>query len=135
MSIAPHVDHPHPDAVRRRINRLLSADEKYRAAAPITLPGKSVPRLPALSPAPAPPPSPPLSQTGHHGSWAQYLGRESLRQAEEAQPSDAKQGAWTREQLLRMDAAFVRHVERAFRRGTESRAAASATVTPRRGRP
>ena len=70
------------------------------------------------------------------GQPSRYLngGANALTRAPN-KPGDEVHGGWTREQLLRMDAAFVRHVERAFRRGTESRAAASATVTPRRGRP
>jgi hypothetical protein len=51
----------------------------------------------------------------------------------EMQPEDVIADAWTREQLLQMDATFVDRVERAFRRCTESRAAAGATVAPRRG--
>jgi hypothetical protein len=38
------------------------------------------------------------------------------------------EGTWTREELEKMDAAFVAACERAFESGLESRAAASATV-------
>jgi len=50
------------------------------------------------------------------------------------QPEDVIAGSWTREQLLKMDAAFTRAVERAFQRGAESPAAAGTTVAPRRDR-
>jgi hypothetical protein len=43
-------------------------------------------------------------------------------------PDDAF-GTWSRSKLMRMDLHFTRRVEHAFRRGTESRAAAGATVS------
>jgi len=48
----------------------------------------------------------------------------------EMQPEDIIAGAWTREQLLAMDAAFVSRVARAFARGTENPAAAGAVAAP-----
>jgi hypothetical protein len=136
-----HVGHSHPNAARRRLAKLLAVDE-LRPRPPVTLPGKPDPQLPALPPPPSsssspplPSPSPSLPRSRTHRSWLRYLNRpEPQRQAAEIEPEDVIAGAWTREQRLQMDAAFVRRVERTFRRGAESRTAAGATMTPRRGR-
>lgn len=43
-------------------------------------------------------------------------------------PNDERDGPWTREQLLEMDARFVVALERAFEAGLESRASAAGQV-------
>jgi|SRR6516164_9904420 hypothetical protein len=121
-----HVGYIHPTAARKRLARLIANDETHRHKPAITLPGRPRPQLPVLAPPPPRKDNGPL--------WVAYFNREQppQRVTEEAQPSDA-QGAWSRKRYLRMDAAFIRAVEHAFRQGAETRAAASATMTPRRG--
>jgi len=121
-----HVGYIHPTAARKRLARLIANDETHRHKPAITLPGRPRPQLPVLAPPPPRKDNGPL--------WVAYFNREQppQRVTEEAQPSDA-QGAWSRERYLRMNAAFVRRIEHAFRQGAETRAAASATMTPRRG--
>ena len=53
-----------------------------------------------------------------------YLARKSTP----PQPGDERNGDYSREHLLKMDARFVARVERAFRLGLESRAAAAGHV-------
>jgi|SRR6516165_10229125 len=120
-----HVGYVHPTAARKRLARLIANDETHRHKPAITLPGRPRPQLPVAPP-------PPRKDNGP--LWMAYFNREQppQRVTEEAQPSDA-QGAWSRERYLRMNAAFVRRIEHAFRQGAETRAAASATMTPRRG--
>jgi hypothetical protein len=50
-----------------------------------------------------------------------------------AQPSDALQGLWTRDELQRMHDRFVARVEWAFRRGLESPRSAGANGRPHAG--
>jgi len=47
------------------------------------------------------------------------------------QPGDGSIGAWSREQLIAMDAAFVARLTRAVRSGAERAAAITATVITR----
>ena len=130
--MSTHIDCLHLDAaIRRRLTKLL-ANDGQRQRPPVSLPGKPVPRLPALSPPPSLPPAP---RKGGGPLWTQYLGRDRpQRLTAEVQPEDVIAGSWTREQLLKMDAAFTRAVERAFQRGAESPAAAGTTGAPRRDR-
>ena len=72
------------------------------------------------------PPKPKPPPTVRIGFGPQHLNARSSRlAAEQPTPEDAF-GPYTRAQLLRMNWRFVRRVERAFKRGTETRAAASA---------
>jgi hypothetical protein len=50
-----------------------------------------------------------------------------------AQPTDALQGLWTREELQRMHNRFVAAVEAAIARGLERRSSAGASVRPHPG--
>jgi hypothetical protein len=115
-------------AFLRRLVMLLVRDENRRKPA-VSLAGPARP----TPPPPLPPPKPPaslLSPAGHVQGHPQ-LKYEGQQARAEAEPSDLR---WTysRDQLLRMDKRFCRRVERAFKRGLESRNAAAATVLERR---
>jgi hypothetical protein len=49
----------------------------------------------------------------------------------EPREGDGAIGEWSRRELAAMNAAFVERIERAFRTGSESKAAAAATRQPR----
>jgi hypothetical protein len=106
------------DDFRRRLAVLLAVDERSdRARQPVSLAGRF---------APEPPPPQSLPPTPPRQTKAQFFylaDREVAKQA--AEPEDIH-ATWTRERLIDMNARFVARVERAFRTGSESRAAAAA---------
>src|SRR5262249_18396028 len=106
-----------PNKFQRHLAKLLTHDQA-RTPPPISLPGQPAHTHPPGRP---PPPSPKVTLPPMLG------GNSALRQRQ-PEPDDII-GAWPRDQYLRMDAAFTRAVERAFRNGTETREAAG-TVTP-----
>jgi len=105
--------------LRRRIGKLLALDEHNRRPPPVSLPGRPAKIIP-----PKPKPPPPMRIP----NGAQHLTlRTSTRHAvtEQATDRDAR-ATWPRAKLLRMNWKFSQRVERAFKRGTETRAAATA---------
>jgi hypothetical protein len=104
-------------AVRRYLVRALTGDTE-RPRPPITLAGQrpSTVLQPGVPPAPSTPPV-----------WTGDLRNRSRATsgAAEAEPGD-EQGAYSREQLIRMDHRFRTRLLRAFERGHESRTAATA---------
>jgi hypothetical protein len=109
-----------PTKFQRYLAKLLTYDQA-RIPPPISLPGQ-----PAHThiPASATPPSPKVTLPPMLG------GNSALRQRQ-PEPDDII-GAWPRDQYLRMDAAFTRAVERAFRNGTETTHAFSPPTTATR---
>ena len=108
-----------PNKFLRRLITLLACDRVNRLPPPPTLPGR---------PAPAIPPKlelPPTPTTRSSAPQFNYIDTRRLCE-EEAEPCDIF-GTWPRVKILKMDTAFVRRVERAFRSGSESRAAAAAS--------
>ena len=103
----------------RRLITLLACDRVNRLPPPPTLPG---PPAPAIPPKLEPPPTP---TTRSSAPQFNYIDTRRLCE-EEAEPCDIF-GTWPRVKILKMDTAFVRRVERAFRSGSESRAAAAAS--------
>ena len=73
------------------------------------------------------------SSSGKRGQLSWHLnGGGSVLVRTEPQPGDEQEGGWSRARLLRMDADFVAAMERAFKRGKESRqAAANQIAAPR----
>ena len=106
-----------PFTIHRRLAIMLSIDRDRRPPRPITLAGR-----PTVVIEPPPPPRKRRSET----AWGPQLDcpRGEVRRLD-AEPEDIH-GPYTREQLLRMNARFVQRVKRAFKRGTETRAAATA---------
>src|SRR5262249_57291467 len=92
-----------PTAIGRPLAKLLAHDET-RIKPPISLPGR-----PAITESAKPPPPPKVLPP------PQLDGQSALRRRE-AEPEDHK-NAYSREQLLQMDARFTRRVERAFPTG------------------
>ena len=108
-----------PNKFLRRLITLLACDRVNRLPPPPTLPGRPAPTIPPkLEPPPTPTTRSPAPQFN-------YIDTRRLCQ-EEAEPCDIF-GTWPRTKILKMDACFVRRVERAFRRGTETREAAGAS--------
>src|SRR5262249_6541774 len=105
-------------ALQRHIARLLTRDEARRRH----LPAITLSRQPAP---PEPPSSPPVAAARKMRAQFHYIDDREVHRME-AEPSDIF-GTWPRDKILRMDAAFVRRVERAFRSGGENRRAAAAT--------
>jgi hypothetical protein len=70
-------------------------------------------------------------QPRRRGGASRYLngGTNALMRAP-AQRGDEQNGAWSREQLIRMDGDFAARLERAFHLGHENRASASACERP-----
>jgi len=98
--------------------RLMRDDQRKNP--PISLPGR-----PAIIDPPKPKPAPAPRATR---AQFNYVASRQATHAE-AEPHDII-GTWPRVRLLRMNARFVARVERAFRRGKESRTAATASMMP-----
>src|SRR5262249_46243821 len=109
--------------LRRRISKMLALDAFNRPVPPVSVPGKLAPA--PNPPQPKPPPMPRL------GLGPQHL--EQRKRLPPAPPSDKDgRGAYLHSELLRMDNRFRVRLERAFKRGKESRqAAANQIAAPR----
>jgi len=106
------------EAVRRYLTRALTGDAE-RPRLPVTLAGQHPDRIPQQTPPPAPPstPPPPIWRT------RPIYDRPKSNPAV-PEPGD-EQGAYSREELLRMDHRFRTRLQRALDRGKESRRAAA----------
>src|SRR5262245_12982637 len=104
-----------PNALQQRLAVLLVRDEQRPRPRP-TLAGRSETRPPPPPPHTPPQHTPPPSRVLH----GPQLDHVSCRA--EPEPEDMPYA-----QLLKMDTAFIRRVERAFRSGGENRRAAAAT--------
>jgi hypothetical protein len=97
--------------------------DEMRRRPPVSLAGRFQPGpLVRVEIAPKPKP-PPVARTTY---GPQHLDKRSRLAAEEPTDEDAL-GPWTLGELLVMDRRFRGRVERAFKRGTETREAASAS--------
>jgi len=106
------------EAVRRYLTRALTGDAE-RPRPPVTLAGQHPDKIPQQTPPPAPPstPPPPIWRT------RPIYDRPKSNPAV-PEPGD-EQGAYSREELLRMDHRFRTRLQRALDRGKESRRAAA----------
>ena len=113
------------DPIQRKLAALLARDEA-RHRPPVTLPGQPTP-----TPSSSPQPAPPKRRTGQPALTGYRPQLFKPRHAEEPTDQDAL-ATWTKSQLMRMDYRFSRLLERAFKRGKESRqAAANQIAAPR----
>jgi hypothetical protein len=105
----------------------LARDSQVRPRPPVTLPGS--PRAddadaptkvsgtwPAAAVSPPPTPTPRVRDTGEIGRRADRFEKAKARASE---PGDQRDGAWSREQLERMNAQFCRRLTWAIGRGLE----------------
>jgi hypothetical protein len=106
---------------------LLTRDEQVRPRPPITLPGppraddagaptKVSSTCPAAAASPPPAPIPRVRDSGEMGRRADRFEKAKALTSE---PGDRQEGAWSREQLERMNARFCRRLTRAISRGLE----------------
>ena len=110
-------------AAHARLIRMLAHDGQHRRPPPITLPGQSTSNGSVDPPAPEPPEQ-------WTGGWSELhvAPRATAGEHSRPKPNDGN-GPYSRGELLSMNRRFIGAVERAFASGTESRAAARATIT------
>jgi hypothetical protein len=113
--------------IRRYLVRALKSDTE-RPRPPITLAG---PRANGSAPSPPLPGTPPTSGAANAVSGTPYNGRPNIAEPE---PGD-EQGPYSHTELTRMDNEFRARLQRAFKRGKESREAATALYDGRVRRP
>jgi hypothetical protein len=98
------------------VRRILARDDQ-RPRPPITLPGPPRAGTPTkISGTPSPTPIPRVRDSGEMGRRADRFEK---AKAQTSEPGDWRDGAWSREQLERMNAQFCRRLTRAIGRGLE----------------
>jgi hypothetical protein len=128
--------HQLPATSRRRalvrLMLMLRRDEQVRPRAPVTLPGpprntngsSSSSGAPtevsdACPTAAASPPPAPTSRVRDSGEMGRRADRFDKAKARAFEPGDQRNGDWTREQLIKMDARFRWRLGQAINRGLE----------------
>ena len=135
ITLTLYARHRRPAATSRRrtlirLMLMLRRDEQVRPRPPVTLPGP--PRADDADDAGAPskvsdtcpaaaisPPPAPISRVRDSGEMGRRADRFEKAQARTFEPGDQREGAWSREQLERMNAQFCRRLRQAISRDLE----------------
>ena len=135
ITLTLYARHRRPAATSRRrtlirLMLMLRRDEQVRPRPPVTLPGP--PRADDANDAGAPskvsgacptaaasPPSAPISRVHDSGEIGRRADRFDKAKARAFEPGDQRDGAWSREQLERMNAQFRRRLRWAIDHGLE----------------